>query len=127
VTFREGLKAYFTGWFNFLGSIVYVSLWWIIVGLPIILLRLFLPDFMEGNGEGSALGDALAVVVVLTWVPWISYKLGMLAFETDVRPAKPRRPDPEIELLRGILATQERLAAARRQPEEENESAQEGS
>lgn len=119
MTLRGGLKAYFTGWMNFLGSIVYVILWYIIIGLPFVLLGLLMPDHPEGEGPGVTIVHVLAAVVLLSWVPWISYKLGMLAFETDVQPAKPRRKtDPEIELLRGIIATQERLAERDGKPED---------
>ena len=116
MTLRGGLKAYFTGWMNFLGSIVYVWLWSMIVSVPIFLLGLLVPDRPEGAAPGITIGHVLVAVLALTWLPWISYKLGMLAFETDTKPRK--GPDPEIQLLRGIIATQERLAARDGEPED---------
>ena len=119
MTLRGGLRAYFAGWRDFLVSTVYVALWPMIVGLPVVLLGLFLPDYMEGHARGSTVVQVAAVVVMLLWIPWVSHKLGALAFETDARPAKPgRQTDPEIELLRGIIATQERLAARDGGPDE---------
>ena len=127
MTLRRGLKAYFTGWMNFLASIVYVILWYIIIGLPFGLLGLLMPGRPEGDASGITIVHVLWAVVLLSWIPWISYKLGMLAFESDARPAKPRRKtDPDIELLRGIIATQDRLSAQDGEPEEEDQASAEG-
>jgi len=119
MTLRAGLKAYFTGWMNFLGSIVYVMLWYIIIGLPFGLVGLLMPDHPEGEAPVITIVHVLWALALLVWVPWISHKLGMLAFATDVPPTRSgRQTDPEIELLRGIIATQERLAARDGKPED---------
>ncbi len=87
------LEAYLNGWLNFVGSMLYVCLWSLILSLPVLPFALFLRN-------------QLVLVIAVLWIPFISHKTGMLVFETDIDRGKRRaRKESEVELIRKIIAT----------------------
>lgn len=119
MTLRGFLKAYFTGWKNFLGSIAYVVPWCIIVGLPFKMVGCHGAEHTQGDASGAPTVHVLWAVLLLTWVPWMCYKLGMLTLGSDDRGARAReQEDQEIRLLRRIMASQERSTENGDEPED---------
>ena len=78
-------RAYMAGWKNFLGSVLYVSLWQVVLGLPLFPLAILVPDHLEGKAAGASLVRGFALAIMLLWVPLVSYKVGMLIFRSDIK------------------------------------------
>ena len=117
---RGVVEAYFRGWFNFVGSLFYLIPWFIIVGLPFNLAGCLQSDPAEGGATGIATVHVVWGVLMLTWVPWICYELGMLKLDFRWSRRPEEQTDPEIDLLRRIIRSQDARAADDDEADDEN-------
>ncbi|MFW6189731.1 MAG: hypothetical protein ACOC7T_04780 [Planctomycetota bacterium] len=103
--------AYITGWKNFVGSCVYVLLWQMTIGLPVVLLVMLAPGLLEGGPADVHSLSPLAIAVLFAWIPVVSYATGMLRFERQGgKGSSEHIRKPNIERLRAIVPDQEKRA-----------------
>ncbi len=97
----RAFRVYFVGWKNFIMSCFQVILWQLILWLPLFPLWLLAPGPGSGEGGWAWLARLLPVVVMLLWIPLVSYMLGELLFRIDLAGRKKKRTgiDEELELL----------------------------
>ena len=82
---REALGFFGKGLGNFLASLSVLILWCFVIMLPVVMLTLILPDYMEGKAAGSGYVQGFSAACLLAWGSVISARAGTLKLVRDSR------------------------------------------